>query len=77
VVTGGATGIGLATARRLAAEGATVVIAGRDTGRGAAAVEAIRAFGGRATFVATDVTDDGQVAALAKVAADHGDGIDI
>ena len=77
VVTGGATGIGLATARRLAAEGATVVIAGRDTGRGAAAVEAIRAFGGRATFIATDVTDDGQVAALAKEAADQGDGIDI
>lgn len=34
VVTGGATGIGLASARRFAAEGATVVIAGRDATRG-------------------------------------------
>ena len=47
VVTGGATGIGLATARQLAGQGATVVIAGRDTPRGEAAAEAIRASGGR------------------------------
>ena len=59
VVTGGATGIGLATARRLAAEGATVVIACRDATSGEAAAEAIRASGGRATFIMTDVTDDG------------------
>ena len=77
VVTGGATGIGLATARRAAAEGATAVIAGRDAARGEAAAEAIRASGGRATFIQTDVTDDSQVADLAKLAAAAGDGIDI
>ena len=77
VVTGGATGIGLATARRLASQGATVVIAGRDGPRGEAAAEAIRASGGRATFIAADVTDDSQVAVLAKRAAVEHDAIDI
>jgi NAD(P)-dependent dehydrogenase (short-subunit alcohol dehydrogenase family) len=77
VVTGGATGIGLATARRLAAEGATVVIACRDAARGEAAAEAIRASGGQAAFIATDVTDDSQVAVLAKRAAGEHEVIDI
>lgn len=77
VVTGGATGIGLASARRLAAEGARVVIASRNATRGEAAAEAIRVSGGRATFIATDVTDDNQVAALAKRAASAHDVIDI
>ena len=77
VITGGATGIGLATGRRLAADGATVVIACRDAARGEAAAQAIRAAGGQATFTATDVTDDSQVAALAKRAAGEHDGIGI
>jgi NAD(P)-dependent dehydrogenase (short-subunit alcohol dehydrogenase family) len=73
VVTGGTSGIGLASARRVAAEGATVVIAGRDATQGEGAAEAIRGSGGRATFVTTDVTDDDQVAALAQRAAgEHG-----
>jgi NAD(P)-dependent dehydrogenase (short-subunit alcohol dehydrogenase family) len=77
VVTGGATGIGLASARRFAAEGATVVMAGRDATRGEGAAEAIRGSGGRATFVRTDVTDDGQVAALAQQAAGERGVIDV
>jgi NAD(P)-dependent dehydrogenase (short-subunit alcohol dehydrogenase family) len=77
VVTGGATGIGLASARRFAAKGATVVMAGRDATRGEGAAEVIRGSGGRATFVRTDVTDDGQVAALAQRAAGKRGVIDI
>jgi NAD(P)-dependent dehydrogenase (short-subunit alcohol dehydrogenase family) len=77
VVTGGATGIGLATARRLAADGATVVIAGRSATRGEAAAEAIRAAGGQAMFILADVTDDAQVAVLAKRAAGERDAIDL
>jgi len=77
VVTGGATGIGLASARRFAAEGATVVMAGRDATRGEGVAELIRGSNGRATFVTTDVTDDSQVAALAQQAAGERDVIDV
>ena len=69
VVTGGASGIGFATATLLAAEGARVVIAGRDKGRGIRATSAIAANYGDARFVPTDVADDAQVEALARSAA--------
>lgn len=59
VVTGGASGIGLATAQRLAAEGARVVVADVDTSAGAAAASAID---GR--FVAANVTEEPEVEAL-------------
>ena len=62
VVTGGATGIGLGTARALAADGATVYLAVRDLARGrrVAAEESIRGADVRA--VALDVTDARSVA---------------
>ncbi|MEE1929146.1 3-oxoacyl-ACP reductase [Streptomyces sp. TRM 70351] len=59
VVTGAASGIGLASARRLASEGAHVVCADIDAERGEAAA---KECGG--LFVRTDVTDAGQVEAL-------------
>ncbi|MDQ1627241.1 MAG: hypothetical protein QOI54_985 [Actinomycetota bacterium] len=59
VVTGAGSGIGLATAHRLAQEGARVVCADYDEAAGTSAAEAV---GGR--FVAVDVTSDSQVAAL-------------
>jgi NAD(P)-dependent dehydrogenase (short-subunit alcohol dehydrogenase family) len=56
LVTGGATGIGLATARAFANEGAKVVIAGRTERSGRDAVRAIEGAGGKAIFVQADVS---------------------
>ena len=51
----GATGVlGGAIAEGLARAGATLVVAGRNSERGAARVEAIRQSGGKASFVAVD-----------------------
>jgi NAD(P)-dependent dehydrogenase (short-subunit alcohol dehydrogenase family) len=67
IVTGGASGLGAATARRLAAGGATVVIADRDDARGAALAAEL---GGAHAFAKTDVGDAAQVeAAIARAAA--------
>lgn len=65
-VTGGGSGIGEATATALASRGAHVYIADRDEAQGRRVAGAIAAGGGRATFVAFDVTDQ---AACARVAA--------
>jgi meso-butanediol dehydrogenase / (S,S)-butanediol dehydrogenase / diacetyl reductase len=65
LVTGGASGIGLATADRLSREGATVVIADIDAAGGERAAAELTARGpGRAGFIATDVTDESSVARL-------------
>jgi NAD(P)-dependent dehydrogenase (short-subunit alcohol dehydrogenase family) len=73
VVTGGAMGIGGAAARRLAREGATVVIADRDEKAGAENVKTITAAGGKASFVACNVTDEASVRALMEgTLAKHG-----
>lgn len=55
IVTGGATGIGRGISEVLAREGARVVIANRNEERGREAEAAIRAAGGEALFVQTDV----------------------
>jgi NAD(P)-dependent dehydrogenase (short-subunit alcohol dehydrogenase family) len=57
LVTGGASGIGRASACRLAARGARVVVADRDREEGEAAVAGIRDAGGEAHFVRADVSD--------------------
>src|SRR5215211_6143914 len=57
VVTGSSRGIGAATCRMLAADGAKVVVNGRDAAALAETVEEIRAGGGEATAVAADVAD--------------------
>jgi NAD(P)-dependent dehydrogenase (short-subunit alcohol dehydrogenase family) len=72
VITGGAGGIGLATARRVAAEGAKVVIADVDPATGKAAADAVGGL-----FVATDVTDEGQVEALFTAAHDTYGSVDV
>jgi len=68
IVTGGASGIGAACARRLAAEGAAVVVADMNEALGAEVIAAIAAAGGVATFLKLDVTDEAQwIAAMATI----------
>lgn len=66
LVTGGSTGIGKATALAFANRGAKVVIANRTATTGEAVVKQIRASGGDAIWVQTDVCDVGQVDALIR-----------
>jgi NAD(P)-dependent dehydrogenase (short-subunit alcohol dehydrogenase family) len=79
LVTGSTGGLGVAIASALAAEGALVVVSGRDTERGNAVVADIRSSGGSAEFVAADIgAGDGEVRRLAQEAAEAADGpIDI
>lgn len=55
-ITGGTRGIGHAVAVRLAQEGASVVILGRDAARGQVALEAFKGLSGPAVFVRADVS---------------------
>jgi 2-deoxy-D-gluconate 3-dehydrogenase len=68
VVTGGNGGIGLGMARGLAAAGCRLVLSGRDSAKGAAAVATLQEQGAEATFVATDVTRRADCAALMHAA---------
>ena len=70
LVTGSTTGIGRETAMLFARRGATVVITGRDTQRGAQTVAAIEAEGGRAEFIAADLSDIQSVRRLAEQAGE-------
>lgn len=68
LVTGSGRGIGSAIARRLAADGANVIIAEFDADSGRACAEEISAAGGNARFITADVTEKGSVAALMQAA---------
>jgi NAD(P)-dependent dehydrogenase (short-subunit alcohol dehydrogenase family) len=77
IVTGGNAGIGEATGRLFAAEGAAVVIAARREDEGRRVETAIRENGGEATFVPCDVTDINAVRATVKAAVDRYGRIDV
>jgi NAD(P)-dependent dehydrogenase (short-subunit alcohol dehydrogenase family) len=77
LVTGGASGIGKATATRIAAEGGSVVIADVQDEAGAAVVAAIKTARGTAAYVHLDVTDEqGWTDAVASTLDEFG-GLDI
>jgi NAD(P)-dependent dehydrogenase (short-subunit alcohol dehydrogenase family) len=73
LVTGASYGIGEATARKMAAAGATVLVVARSAERLADLAAAINAGGGRAVAYPTDLTDEAAVAELTKqITEDHG-----
>lgn len=74
LVTGGASGIGLASVRRFAAEGARVVVGDLD-GDGLAALD--EELGDDGTTLACDVTSEEQVEALAQLALDRFGALDV
>lgn len=77
LVTGGGSGIGRATARRLAAEGAAVVVADINGEHAASTAEIIAQAGGRAVAVTADVTSQDDNRAMFDAAQSHFGGIDI
>lgn len=64
LITGATSGIGEATARAFAAEGASVFFCGRRSSLGEEVAASIRAYGGEATYMQADVRDEAQVAAF-------------
>ncbi len=71
IITGSTSGLGAATAARFAAEGARVVVSGRNEERGAKVVRSIRELGGDATFVRCDLGDEPSVRALVASALER------
>jgi 3-oxoacyl-[acyl-carrier protein] reductase len=77
IITGGARGIGRATAHRFAGEGAAVMLADVEATAGREAVSSIEDAGGTAAFTKTDVTDRDQAEALAEATVERFGGIDV
>src|SRR5258708_39158972 len=73
LVTGATSGIGRAAAEELGRHGAEIVVHGRDAYRGSAVAGTITAEGGKARFVAADLTDPAQLDHL----VDQADPVDV
>ncbi len=66
LVTGATSGLGREIAERLARDGMDVIVVGRDPARGAAVVSEIEQAGGRARFIAADLSDPAEIQRLAE-----------
>jgi len=77
VITGASSGIGEATAKLVAKDGAKVILGARRENKLKKIADGIEKLGGEAAYQATDVTDDNQVEALAKLAIDKFGRIDV
>ena len=71
LVTGGASGIGRATANRLAAEGAQVIIADNNADMANKAVAEIEQDGGSAVYMEVDLANDAAVEAVGRAVAEQ------
>src|SRR6201981_2120512 len=74
LITGGTSGIGRATANKLAQLGIHVIVVGRNTERGEKAVTEIRTAGGKADFISSDLRDAVGAREVAKKAIELGNG---
>src|SRR5712691_2319876 len=74
LITGGTSGIGRAVANKLAQLGMHVIVVGRNAERGEQTVADIRAAGGTADFLASDLRDASSARAVARRAVDLGNG---
>jgi NAD(P)-dependent dehydrogenase (short-subunit alcohol dehydrogenase family) len=74
LITGGTSGIGRAVANKLAELGVHVVVVGRNMKRGEKTIAEIRAAGGQADFVASDLQDAPSARQVARKAIELGNG---
>ena len=74
LITGGTSGIGRATANKLARLGVHVIVVGRNAERGEKTVTKIRAAGGEADFIQSDLRDASSAREVARKAVEIGNG---
>jgi len=74
LITGATSGIGRATADKLAQAGVHVVVVGRNMERGQKTISEIRAAGGKADFISSDLRDAASARAVAEKAVQLGGG---
>lgn len=77
LITGATSGIGSATAKRLAAEGCKVTLAGRNKDKGHALEQEIIADGGTAAYISCDISQESEVVTLIEKTMELFGGIDI
>src|SRR5207249_11925239 len=74
LITGGTSGIGRAAANKLAQLGIHVIVVGRNAERGEKTVAEIRAAGGEADFISSDLRDASGAREVARKAIELGNG---